>query len=159
MQVQYRNDLARKGWRFLEMAIRGGDIELVTLLLDHGAGVHGGGDAALLSAAKECRMDIISLLLEAGANVTVRRNLLAEMICSDRRPAREHEHCDARMLKLFIHLGADVHYGNELALQVGARSGRADLVFILLAGGADVCVRRELLTEAVKGGSVRSYNS
>src|SRR5204862_438769 len=60
-------------------AVNSGDVELVRLLLDHGAAVNvaesRGGQTALMWAAADGRSEIARLLIERGANVnTVSKN-------------------------------------------------------------------------------------
>ena len=58
------------GWTCLGHAAASGDVKVVTLLLDHGAGVNDGAVPPLLVAVNATRAPVCRLLLERGADVT-----------------------------------------------------------------------------------------
>ena len=58
------------GWTCLGHAAATGDVKVVTLLLDHGAGINDGAVPPLLAAVNATSAPVCRLLLERGADVT-----------------------------------------------------------------------------------------
>lgn len=65
----------------LHAAAEGGYLEIVQILLDHGAAidsiVKGSKETALLLAAKELHVEVVKFLVENGANVNAGRLLIS----------------------------------------------------------------------------------
>jgi len=128
----------------LECAVDGGDVEVVRLLLDHGADVKAQSGATLSMAASYNRLDVVKLLLDHGADVNAREVYI-------RSPLQEAASCGGlEVVRLLLDHGADVN-ANKIndgsALHKAASGGHLEVVKLLLDLGANV---------NAEGGNVRS---
>ena len=139
----------------LSLACEKGHLDVVELLLEHGAPVHTvrarGADWSSLSlredsmnewlflsdtvnelvmAAQHGHAAVVALLLEHGSYVNVDRG--AALLC-----ASEHGH--AEVVELLIARGARVRANRNAALREAAENGHTAVVRLLLQAGADVC--------------------
>ena len=148
----------REGLTPFLAAARGGHCEATTLLLDHGGAAidinqgtsesnetwlngqwinalsHAPGSTALNLASRGGHTQVMQILLDRGANVSIRDEDDVEPLFF----ASEEGHTDA--VKLLIKHKANVHRGSSwLATPVLAASmaGHADVVHVLLKAGAD----------------------
>ncbi|MBW3624055.1 MAG: ankyrin repeat domain-containing protein [Armatimonadetes bacterium] len=122
-------------------AVNRGNVELVRLLLDHGAKVAAElscDETSLHRAAEEGHLEILELLLKADGKAAL--NAYNDL---DRTPlmgAVENGHAEAA--RMLLDAGADVNAHNEprigeTALKYAVERGDADLVEMLLKAGAD----------------------
>jgi hypothetical protein len=137
----------------LFLASEKGDVKTVQLLLDHGANVNAkleavdeemkarNGDTALIaSAAPGISAATARLLLKAGADVNARADNGKTALMQ----AAANENLD--VLKALLEAKADVKPMMEApeeidALSIAVGKGRADMVELLLAAGADATVK------------------
>jgi ankyrin repeat protein len=125
------------GGTVLERAALWGDIKLIEILLEAGASI---SQSTLCFATKSNNTQLVSMLLNAGANVDGRsRNVVSAL-----RAAVDWENLD--LVKFLLEAGADVNPNvmvNKFArlktpLQAASYLGNIDLVRILLNAGARV---------------------
>ncbi|KAI0272290.1 ankyrin repeat-containing domain protein [Gloeopeniophorella convolvens] len=119
----------------LQKAVSNGRLDIVQLLLNHGADVNVKG-GTLQEAASKGNRDIVLLLLDHGADVNAKGGLYGGSALQE---AASNGNLD--IIQLLLDHGADVnvpggHYGS--ALQGAASNGKLDIVQLLLDRGADV---------------------
>ncbi|KAJ3293897.1 hypothetical protein HK104_004126 [Borealophlyctis nickersoniae] len=133
-----RKDLmwGEAGWRLHRnagdcwwWATKSGHVEVVRLLLEFGADVHAGGDAALRAASPRGHHEVVRLLLENGANVHAKDD-------SALRGASQRGHFE--VVRLLLEHGANVHAKNDCALRQASQNGHLKVVRPLLENGANV---------------------
>ena len=122
----------------LEMAVRGGHVELVRLLLASGADVNLKGEISLHIAAEKGYKEIAGLLLDNGAEVNARDG-------GGETPLHKAASYGPReVVSLLLANGAEVN-AKDLAgrapLHEAAMCKRIDIAAMLLAQGADVNAR------------------
>lgn len=144
----------------LELAIECGDRDIVKLLLDAGANVHGENDygiTPLHRAVFHADLEIVELLLDFGANVNARDNLGDTPLHDAAKPDHSGDKffCakrglaprpDARVpknliVKLLLEYGADASVKNKTCdtpLHYAVKNGDLDLIKFLLEAGADI---------------------
>jgi ankyrin repeat protein len=112
-------------------------------------------DTALVKEARAGRVEVVRLLLAAGANVNAQNRYGSTAL----REAAMHGHVEA--VRLLLAAKADVNMQNQngdTALIEAARDGRVDIVQLLLAAKADVNAQSQwghtALIYAARGGSV-----
>jgi len=124
-------------------AVRNGDAQTVTRLLDDGSAVDtrlGDGSTALHWAVHLRHTDIVDVLLRAGASVTEtnRHGVPVAWLAA--------ENGDGAILERLLNAGVDANIampGGETLLMTAARTGDPDTVRLLLARGADPDAREE----------------
>ena len=109
-------------------AARGGDIDIVEILLAAGTNV-GSDYYGFQLAAEKGYIDVVKILLEYGAGVHARENVAF-------RYAARNGHAD--IVKLLLKYGADVHARDDEALEWAAGHGHAEIVKLLFKHGADI---------------------
>ncbi|KAF8418426.1 ankyrin repeat-containing domain protein [Tirmania nivea] len=109
-------------------AVNKGRLDVVSLLLDRGAEVN---NTALMLATKECHRDIVSLLLSRGGSVNAVVHDTTALIVA----VKEGSRC---ITSLLLDRGADVNMvvGRTTAL-IAAIDGQIEVVRLLLDRGAD----------------------
>ena len=116
----------------------GGPVEVIDLLLDHGAHFDNwgkGGKTALIMAAGNGQAAAAGLLLGKGANVNYRSNRGHTALL------RASGMGDGVMVRLLLDHGADCNIPDKhgwTALMEASVDGNDDVVKLLLEGGADV---------------------
>ncbi|KAF4947095.1 hypothetical protein FGADI_10725 [Fusarium gaditjirri] len=128
-----------------------GDESCVKMLLDANATGYTTAwrlDSALLVASMFGHLEIVTLLVEKGADVNANGRIM-NVLCT----AVIGGHTD--IIEFLIKKGADVNaFGN--ALSMASRSGRLDIVELLINEGADVNAR-EASTNALVSASERGH--
>ncbi|KXS14107.1 ankyrin [Gonapodya prolifera JEL478] len=117
------------GW-FLGEMVPACSVEVVRLLLDHGADIHAHNDEALVTAC-QCGIspDNVRLLLERGADVNIRGSGSALTTVS--------RNGHAEIARLLLDRGANVNANNDSALFEAFRYERWVLGLMLLDAGAN----------------------
>lgn len=115
--------------KVLRCAAENGHLEIVKLLLEAGADVHAEDNYALRWAATNGHTEIVRLLLEAGADVHAQNKFALKWTAY-----KGH----TEVVRLLLEAGADVHAGDNFALKWAARNGHTEVVELLLAAGADL---------------------
>jgi ankyrin repeat protein len=118
-----------------------GNIQMVQLLVQHGADVNAlGGDygSALQAASYDGHIDIVQLLIEHGADVNAQGGHFGSAL----QAASHNGHMNT--IQLLIEHGADVnaqggHFGS--ALQAASHNGHMNTIQLLIEHGADVNVQ------------------
>ena len=113
----------------------GFDIESEMIAREMGFEPHpcfGAMDEALWQAARYGNIDIVEILLVAGADVHIRHDI--SLLWS-----AENGHYD--IVKLLLEHGIDIHTSNNHALFRSVVHGHTDIVKLLLEYGADVHAR------------------
>ena len=157
----------------LTLAMRKKDMELVELLLEHGADINHGdrhGNAVLHWAASSWNTDTVKFLLEHGAdinrensngatalhwaassgNIDVIKFLLehgADKIHVSTALISATQTLQAGAVKLLLEHGADINikeYYGQTALMKAASNGSVEIVELLLEHGADINIRCQL---------------
>ncbi|KAM0800254.1 ankyrin repeat-containing domain protein [Usnea florida] len=119
-----------------------GGPELVHLLLESGVSVNGTHDgmSVLQSIAEHNRIEMVGMLLNAGADVNAPAGLKSGRTVLQNATERG----DLEMVKLLLSHGVDVNapatpfYGSRTALQHATARGDLEMVKLLLCHGADV---------------------
>ena len=83
----------------LIVASRNGRLDVVRLLLDHGANVHANDDQALRFAAYNGHLNVVRLLLDRGANIHAR---------DDNALRSADDHCHQDIVRLLLSRGANI---------------------------------------------------
>jgi len=122
----------------LSTACAQGHRKVAAMLLQHGADVHAGNDEALLRASQNGYSKIVALLLDHGADVHARDDEALRLASANER---------GDVMELLLNRGADVHASDDEVLRVACLNGRFQVVELLLNSGADVHVRDD---EAVR---------
>ncbi|KAI9800743.1 MAG: hypothetical protein M1833_003159 [Piccolia ochrophora] len=126
----------------LQAAARIGSCSIVQTLISHGANVNdirNGSKPALISASWGGHLEVVRLLLRAGANPNLSSDL---SICgSALRSATRFEHLE--IMNLLIDHGADLNNADSIhnhgtACDVAVSEGKAEAVKLLLSRGAEV---------------------
>jgi len=128
----------------LHRAVQKGHVNVVEILIKYGADIearHKGGHTPLYMAinAKSNRIEVMSLLLSAGASVNVEVGLTGY---SPLYSAINAGHLDA--VELLIKHGADINFRNPVGgtpLHDAAYLGRPKIAELLIRHGADVNAR------------------
>lgn len=138
--------------RALQSAARGGHVVIVRELLSRGADpkLQTSCSNALNEAIKEANLEIIRLLVEAGANVNP----------NYARPLTSAaEIGNLGVLRILIEYGADINANKVEALRTAARAGHLETVKELINLGAKVPLKHphdtSLMNDAAYGGSAR----
>lgn len=133
----------------LELAARGGDLEVVRLLIDAKADVNatrapGHTPTPLQIAVENGRLDLTELLLAAGAKVNTDEGQV---------PSALHtaaEKGTIKMVQVLLDAGADVDaktYEGETILQAAEKGGNVDIAKLLQVRVAQVAAERAALEE------------
>ncbi|XP_066946987.1 putative ankyrin repeat protein RF_0381 [Macrobrachium rosenbergii] len=128
-------------------AVYGGHVEVVKFLLDSGANPDGGGEAYFFKgrlvalAAEHNRLDILDLLIAAGASLTSQRDV-ADMLYG----AAKNGHLEA--VRKLIKAGVDVNFNDGVALLKAAQTGHLEVVKEIVKAGADVNMRGGWIVDA-----------
>ena len=99
-----------------------GHLEVVRLLLDHGADVHANYDDALSWASENGHWRVVQLLLDHGANVHAEDDDALKLSSLNGQ---------LEVVQLLLDHGADVHAGNDQALRWASMNGYSDVVHAL----------------------------
>ena len=129
----------------LMLAVIGGHVGVVGLLLQEGAGINvvggaSGIDTALMIAAANNNIEILELLLSKGANIIVSDNDGMNYSALDSAADNGHIH----VVKLLLDRGADIdskNYCDITSLMTAAINGYTDVVKLLLDRGASTDVK------------------
>ncbi|CAI8021202.1 Putative ankyrin repeat protein MM_0045, partial [Geodia barretti] len=152
--MEYLRDELRSG-------SRRGYLEKVMSLIDAGVNVnvfdlYGHGESALIVAAREGRTEVVSLLLEAGANTDLQDIKYGLGYSALMMAAREGR---TEVVSLLLETGANTDLQNmygDSALMMAARMGRTAVVSLLIEVGANADLQNKYgdsaLTIAVMGG-------
>jgi ankyrin repeat protein len=132
------NYMDNRGSSPLHIARRRTSIDLVQLLLDHGANINASdtwrGETVLHDASSKGHITVVKLLLEHGANVDSRsKSRWTPLHCTT---VMGH----SKVAELLLDHGADVHAQNEdgwTALHLAAFNGHLEIVAVVLKHGAD----------------------
>ncbi|KAJ3300680.1 hypothetical protein HK104_007581 [Borealophlyctis nickersoniae] len=137
MPVDHHNNYA------LRTAVTCGHVELVRLLMDHGANLDVLGTEALRTSAMYGRLEMVRLLLEKGVDARNNGRALSD--------AARNGH--AEVVQMLLENGADVHADQEGPLMYATGKGYHKVVRIVLEHGADVHYRRDepLISAAYSG--------
>jgi ankyrin repeat protein len=123
------NKQDENGWTPLRKAARAGDMEMVSLLLDNGGNVTDNDKVVVLTAASWGRVDALRQILRAKADISGN----SEWEISPLVSACQHGHL--RAVKLLIEHEADVNQidrqGND-PLMTAWESNRPEIVFYLV---------------------------
>jgi ankyrin repeat protein len=141
------------GWTPL---LRTGDAQVAKLLIAAGADVNASRDTrtVLMNAAEENNVEIVRLLLDAGADVRPRdhRGLNAMSLAA----SRGH----AEVVRLLLGKGSDANERFEsdvTALMLAARDGHVETVKLLIAHGADVNAKSKNGVTALREATSNGY--
>ncbi len=118
-------------------AAESGWLELVDVLLAHGADVHRTNcidTTALSGAARRGHVDVVKRLLETGARLSIGSNSFG----GDSPLACAIESGHVEIVRIFLERGAMGVEGRKPPLMVAAEKGDREIVEMLLARGADV---------------------
>lgn len=142
----------KDGYSLVYLAIRGGAVELVQLLLEKGFDPNSTGGGVLLWAAAgsfaQRRDDVVRLLLEWGADVSIRAENKDETALH-RSATFGHD----TVARLLLESGAEVDAQNEdgeTALHLATKWGFETVVQVLLEKGADVTTKTKAGKTALK---------
>ncbi|KAJ7167380.1 hypothetical protein C8R43DRAFT_1121809 [Mycena crocata] len=113
----------------LQEAALRGKLEVVRLLLENGADIHAGDDAAVQGAVSWGQLEVVRLLLEKGADIHAGDDAALQIAA---------EWGQLGFVRFLLENGADIHAGDEAALQGAARTGELEVVRLLLENGADI---------------------
>lgn len=115
-------------------AARSGSVGAVRALLTHGADINAKetdrGQTALMWAVARRHTDVVKLLLEHQADLHARTHVRNRMVMLDQGPSRT--------VKTSMRDASQIAVGGTTALLIGAQSGDAESISLLLAAGADV---------------------
>ena len=129
------NSTSTLGYSALALAVRNGNVNVVSTLLDHGAEIF---DRDLNEAAKVGHAEIVIDLLAHGANVN--GGQYGQLALAS---AAENGHAD--VVDILLANGVDINNlerpDEETALVFAARAGHADVVSLLIKNGADMSIR------------------
>ncbi|KAK5072101.1 hypothetical protein LTR51_006586 [Lithohypha guttulata] len=137
----------------LVAAASNGNLEVVSLLLDHGAGIEVTGInelTALVAAASNGKLECVKLLVSRGANVHV-------VGLGDSALSRAAGGGHAEIVKVLLAAGANINDGS-FALAGAAQEGHYEVAKLLIESGADVNASdkesfyRVPLCAAIRGG-------
>jgi ankyrin repeat protein len=111
----------------IQWAIKNGNINILSLLLDHGGDIN--GEPSLTVAVQESNYEMVEYLLSAGANVDD---------CRGENTALEAaaEKKDSKMTSILLEAGADP--SNDNSISFAAKASDFDLISVLLGRGADI---------------------
>ncbi|KAI0249056.1 hypothetical protein BJV78DRAFT_1284306 [Lactifluus subvellereus] len=133
------------GWRETPLygAFRGGQLECMRLLLEHGADTEAriAEDSVLHLASRDGQVEVVRLLLQHNADV----NAQGYMHQTPLHDASSLGHL--KVAQLVLEYGADVNAQNEYRstpLHLASESGDIEAVRLLLTHGADVHIRDSL---------------
>ena len=157
------NEVGKKhDWRVINAAIRGGNIDIVKLLIENGADVFAkiDGANALFSAARYGHIHIAKLLIDEGVDVYARHETGTTVLHS----AAYGGHVD--MAKFLLDMGLNVHAktnrksGEFTVLHNATHSEEhehVEMVKFLVANGVDVNAENSLILEADRGFTALDY--
>jgi ankyrin repeat protein len=147
------NEIGQKGYAGdtpLMVAARNGNLEIVKLLIEHGATIDLGKEAGertpLLEAAGQGHVEILKYLIAKGADVNARGKGLTPLIAACSRgylhfgPPGDH----TRTIHILLESGADVNVQDESWL----KSGRTPLMYAVTQG--DAALVHDLLARGAK---------
>ena len=109
--------------RAIRMASRGGALDIVKLLLKHGADPTANNNDAIRSAGANGYIEVVKLLLEHGADPTADDSVLIKIFSADGR---------LNLVKLLLKHGADPTTYDNSAIQFASESGHIEIVKLLL---------------------------
>jgi ankyrin repeat protein len=92
--------------------------------------IHMDNDYLLITAASNNQNDVVTFLLDNGANINT---------CDSLSLIRAVQEGHLSTVKLLINRGADIHGDNDQALRMAAFYGHLDIVKILIENGAIIC--------------------
>ena len=115
----------------LRWAARRGHVDVVNILLTAGANVHSNDERPVCAAAEYGHVAVVEALLRAGAHVHASNDWPV-------RIASENGHLV--VVKTLLEAGAALHTWDDYALRLASYNGHLAVVNTLLAAGADVHV-------------------
>lgn len=95
----------------LSASVGNGHMDVVKILLDHGANVHANKDEAIKYAALNGHINIIKLLISKGANIETHKNTLFLLGVKQNKP---------NIVEFMLDNGVDIHHLNDIALHMSA---------------------------------------
>jgi len=117
------------GQTALQAAIEVGQVEIIQMLLNAGADVNALGCVALSLAAETYPRQVVPILLAAGADATTEHGSAALVSVA--------EQGEVDLVRLLLAAGADVNYPHERsALEAAISQGRDDVAEVLRSAGA-----------------------
>jgi ankyrin repeat protein len=146
------NAIKPSGYPVLKAAfldgLKSNDMDIVTLLVENGADVNlvdGGGNAVLPLAASERKIEIVQLLLDAGADANGTSTIMVEDMEAVLKDAPAIMHAaignDLEVVERLIAHDADLDQaetlGNQTTLHVAAFLDRPKVIEMILANGAN----------------------
>ncbi|OLP87712.1 Ankyrin repeat domain-containing protein 50 [Symbiodinium microadriaticum] len=135
LQQPRHPDFARSdGFTALMAASRHGHVEVVRLLLEAGAETNNNGTTALMLASLDGHLEVASLLLDAAADINLADSVGATALTAVSR--RGH----VEVVRLLLEANADTnlaHNDGFTGLQLASFKGHVEVARLLLEAGAD----------------------
>lgn len=111
----------------LSVAAKFGHLEIVKLLLAAGADIHTTYDRALINAVDYGHLEVVRLLLEKGADVEANNNLALSLAVGNNY---------LEIVKLLLDNGADIHNDDEIIIFIARKCDNKQMIELLLDRGA-----------------------
>ena len=123
------------------------NIEMIKLLLEKGADINGGTLMPALHTAifKGPRKDLVELLIQQGADINVKdgwgHNTPLYYSIGNMLSTTNNDNSNVDIMKLLIDNGADVKMEGNTLIHLAARTGKTEVVQLLLEKGADISAK------------------
>lgn len=127
--AQYGVNIDYVKGRFLLLAVKSGQLDLVEYFDELGADIHTGSDTALFLAAKHGHLDIFAYLIARGADIHANNTVVL-------RAAIHSGNID--LVDYILSHGVDIHFDDDYAVRDAAENGQLDLVKYLVSQGANI---------------------